>query len=641
MKYLVLMFKTVLDRSCYWTREQQSSSRSVDRRDLSLPRALWPCLLAICVGVSATSAAKRWLAVAEAGPTQSPTIAQSMAALPSVSYRDVASASGLTSRHVSGSEEGREYILESTGSGVGLFDYNNDGFLDIFLVTATTLRGFPKGQEPINHLFQNNRDGTFKDVTAEAKLERSGWGQGVCVGDFDNDGNDDLFVTYYGQNSLYHNRGNGTFDDITSRAGLTQEALRWHTGCSFLDFDRDGHLDLFVVEYVNLDLAKTMAKSNGNCIWKGIPVFCGPQGLPMASNSLYRNNRDGTFTDVTAKAGIGRPAQGYGLGSLVSDFDNDGWPDIYVACDSSANLYYHNNGNGSFTETALMAGTAFNRDGKEQGGMGIGAGDYNGDGFLDIIKTNFDGDTPTLYRNLGDGTFFDVTLAAGLGQFIHYVGWGTGFIDVDNDGWNDIYMVNGHVYPEVDKNKLNRSYRQNRQLYYNLRNGAFADLSQVSGPGIADRRSGRGAAVGDIDNDGSQEIAINNMNDTPSLLKNFEDKGNWVLLKLIGKESNRDGIGARVRLFTGNQKQIDEVRSGGSYLSHNDFRLHFGVGQFKTVDRIEVSWPSGRNEHFLNIPANHLIKLEEGSGVNAEKRPLQSHGNQSNSAEPPGKTPQN
>ena len=527
----------------------------------------------------------------------------------------MAGKAGLTARHVTGPEQSKEYILESMGSGVALFDYNNDGFLDVFLVNGTTLEGFPKGQEPTNHLYQNGKDGTFKDVTEKANLVRTGWGHGACVGDFDNDGNDDLFVTYYGPNVLYRNQGNGSFVDVTEKAGLLQKGTRWNTGCSFLDYDKDGNLDLFVANYVNFDLKKSMAKSDEKCIWKGIPVYCGPQGLPSGTNILYHNNGDGTFTDVSAASGITQPSPVYGLGSLVSDFDNDGWPDIYVACDSTANVLYHNEGNGHFTDTALITGTAYNKDGKEQGGMGVSAADYDGDGYFDIVKTNFDGDTPTLYHNNGDGTFLDVTLAAGLGLYTYHVGWGTGFLDIDDDGWKDIFMVNGHTYPEVDQHKLDRSYRQPRQIYYNKHNGTFRDISAQSGPAIQDRRNGRGAALGDLDNDGSPEIVINNMNDTPSLLKNLGEKGNWILIKTIGTKSNRDGIGARVVVLAGNQTQIDEVRSGGSYLSQNDFRLHFGLGEATKVDRIEVSWPSGRKEFFSDLKANQIVVLEEGKGT--------------------------
>ena len=535
--------------------------------------------------------------------------------LPKIEFIDVAGKAGLTARHVTGPEQSKEYILESMGSGVALFDYNNDGFLDVFLVNGTTLEGFPKGQEPTNHLYENDKDGTFKDVTEKANLVRTGWGHGACVGDFDNDGNDDLFVTYYGPNVLYRNQGNGSFVDVTEKAGLLQKGTRWNTGCSFLDYDKDGNLDLFVANYVNFDLKKSMAKSDEKCIWKGIPVYCGPQGLPSGANILYHNNGDGTFTDVSAASGITQPSPVYGLGSLVSDFDNDGWPDIYVACDSTANVLYHNEGNGHFTDTALITGTAYNKDGKEQGGMGVSAADYDGDGYFDIVKTNFDGDTPTLYHNNGDGTFLDVTLAAGLGLYTYHVGWGTGFLDIDDDGWKDIFMVNGHTYPEVDQHKLDRSYRQPRQIYYNKHNGTFRDISAQSGLAIQDRRNGRGAALGDLDNDGSPEIVINNMNDTPSLLKNLGEKRNWILIKTIGTKSNRDGIGARVVVLAGNRTQIDEVRSGGSYLSQNDFRLHFGLGEATKVDRIEVSWPSGRKEFFSDLKANQIAVLEEGKGT--------------------------
>jgi hypothetical protein len=528
---------------------------------------------------------------------------------------DVAAQSGLTVRHVTGNEQSKEYILESMGSGVALFDYNNDGFLDVFLVNGTTLEGFPKGQEPINHLYQNSGDATFKDVTEKAQLLHTGWGHGACVGDVDNDGNDDLLVTYYGQNVLYQNKGDGSFADVTEKAGLLQKVTRWNTGCSFLDYDKDGQLDLFVANYVNFDLKRSMAKSDQNCIWKGIPIYCGPQGLPSGTNLLYHNNGDGTFTDVSVKSGVSQPKPVYGLGSLVLDFDNDGWPDIYVACDSTANVLYHNQGDGTFTDMALITGTAYNKDGKEQGGMGVATADYDCDGYFDIVKTNFDGDTPTLYHNNGDGTFFDATLGSGLGLYTYYVGWGAGFSDIDHDGWKDIFMVNGHTYPEVDQHKLNRSYRQGRQVYYNSRNGTFADISLQAGAGIADRRVSRGAALGDLDNDGSLEIVINNMNDTPSLLKNLGQKKNWVLLKLVGSKSNRDAIGARATVVTGTHKQIDEVRSGGSYLSQNDLRLHFGIGDAAKIDRIELSWPGGRKEFFQDLKANQLVVLEEGKGT--------------------------
>ncbi len=535
--------------------------------------------------------------------------------LPKVEFIDMAAKAGLVARHVTGPDQSKDYILESMGSGVALFDFNNDGWLDVFLVNGTTFQGFSRGQEPTNHLYQNNGDGTFKDVTEKSNLVRTGWGQGVCVGDFDNDGNDDLFVTYYGQNGLYRNIGGGSFLDVTEKSGLLQTRNRWNAGCSFLDYDKDGNLDLFVANYVNFDLKRSMSKSAQNCVWRGIPVYCGPQGLPSGSNILYHNNGNGTFTDVSTQSGVAQPVPVYGMTSLVSDYDNDGWPDIYVACDSTANILYHNEGNGTFTDVALITGAAYNKDGKEQGGMGVSAADYDGDGYLDIVKTNFDNDTPTLYHNNGDGTFFDVTLAAGLGLYTNHVGWGTGFFDIDHDGWKDLFMVNGHTYPEVDQHKLERSYRQGRQIYYNLKNGTFCDVSSRAGLAIFDRHVSRGAALGDLDNDGNLEIVVNNMNDTASLLKNLGERKNWILIKTMGTKSNRDGIGARVTVITKEHRQIDEVRSGGSYMSQNDFRLHFGIGDALRVDRVEVSWPSGRKEFFQDLRANQIMTLEEGMGT--------------------------
>jgi enediyne biosynthesis protein E4 len=536
--------------------------------------------------------------------------------LPKVQFEDVAAKAGLNARHVTGTDQDKKYILETTGSGVALLDTNNDGLLDIFLVNGTTLEASPGGEKPLSHLYQNNGDGTFKDVTEKANLVRSGWGQGACAGDYDNDGNEDLFVTYYGQNALYHNNGNGSFTDVTDKTGLLHKATRWSTGCSFLDYDKDGKLDLFVANYVDLDLKKTPAKgTNQYCQWKGIPVMCGPRGLPGGTNLLYHNNGDGTFTDVSEKSGVTKPSGYYGFTALVSDYDNDGWPDIYVACDSTPNILYHNEGNGTFTDVGLISGSAFNEDGQEQAGMGVSAADYDCDGFLDIVKTNFTDDTSTLYKNNGDGSFTDVTYPARLGVNTRFLGWGTGFLDIDNDGWKDIFMVNGHVYPEVDLHSLDSPYKQERLIYWNLRNGTFLDFSPQAGPGIVDRRSSRGAAVGDLDNDGSLEIVVNNMNDTPSLLKNLGEKKNWILIKMVGKQSNRDGIGARVTLIAGSRKQMDEVRSGGSYVSNNDLRLHFGLGDAVKADRAEVIWPSGRREFFRDLKANQVTVLEEGKGT--------------------------
>jgi hypothetical protein len=535
--------------------------------------------------------------------------------LPKVQFEDIAAKSGLTIQHVSGGYN-KKYLLESTGSGVALLDYDRDGFLDVFLVNGTTLEGFPQGQEPTSHLYRNNKDGTFTDVTEKAGLMRSGWGQGVCVGDYDNDGNDDLFVTFYGQNALYRNEGNGSFTDITEKAGLLHKTVRWSTGCSFLDYDKDGMLDLFVANYVDLDLKRTPAKGTTQyCRWKGIPVVCGPRGLACGMNLLYHNNGNGTFADVSEKAGITKSSGHYAFTSLVSDYDNDGWPDIYVACDSTPNILYHNEGNGTFTDLGLISGSALNEDGEEQAGMGVSAADYDNDGFFDIVKTNFTDDIPTLYHNKGDGLFADVSNPARLGANTRYVGWGTAFLDVDHDGWKDIFMVNGHVYPDVDAYSLESPYKQERVLQWNLRNGTFLDISSQAGPGIEERRCSRGAAVGDLDNDGSLEIVINNMNDTPNLLKNLGERKNWILIRTVGRQSNRDGIGARVTVLTGNLKQMDEVRSGGSYISQSDLRLHFGIGDAEKVDRAEVFWPSGKKEAFPNLKANEIVVLEEGKGI--------------------------
>jgi hypothetical protein len=536
--------------------------------------------------------------------------------LPAMNFEDVAAGAGLKGLHTSGGKNEKKYILETTGSGVALIDYDNDGFLDIFLVNGSTLEGFPAGEEPTSYLYRNNGDGKFTDVTASADLKRSGWGQGVCAGDYDNDGYTDLFVTYYGGNVLYRNTGRGSFEDVTQKAGLAQESKRWGTGCSFLDYDKDGRLDLFVANYIDFDVEKTPAKGASQfCMWKNIPVMCGPRGLPAGTNLLYRNRGDGTFEDVSAKAGVAGPKGHYGFTSLVLDYDNDGWPDVYVACDSTANLLYHNNRDGTFGEIALLSGTAFNEDGQEQAGMGAAAADYDGDGYLDIVKTNFCDDTSTLYRNNRDGSFTDATYPARLGVNVQFLGWGTGFFDFDNDGWKDIFIVNGHVYPEVEGRGLGCSYNQERVLYWNLGNGTFHDVSASAGPAFTERRNSRGAAAGDLDNDGSLEIVVNNMNDVPSLLRNSAaGRKNWIILQMVGKQSNRSAIGARVTVVAKNRSQIDEVRSGGSYLSQNDLRLHFGLGEAAVVDRIEVGWPSGRREAFVQVKPNHVVVLEEGSG---------------------------
>ncbi len=533
---------------------------------------------------------------------------------PKIQFEDIAERAGLTAKNEFGGEKTKKYILETTGSGAAFFDYDNDGWLDVFLVNGTTMEGFPKGREPTSHLYHNNRDGTFTDVTQKAGVALAGWGQGVCAGDYDNDGWTDLYVTFWGHNILLHNNGDGTFTDATKKAGLWHDETRWGTGCALLDYDRDGRLDLFVAEYVDFDPATAPTPgASRHCQWKGLPVMCGPRGLKGTRSELYHNNGDGTFTDVSVKAGVTKPEGYYCFSALTGDFDNDGWPDVYVACDSTPSMLFHNNHDGTFTDIAVRAGCAYNEDGHEQAGMGVDAGDYDGDGWLDIVKTNFSDDTPTLYRNNGDGTFTDVTYAAGLGVSTQFLGWGTAFLDMDQDGWVDLLMVNGHVYPEVDGQDVGATFRERKVIYWNQRNGKFQDVSLQAGPAILKPYSSRGIALGDFDNDGSLEILVNNMHDPPSLLKNYGEKKNWIQLKLVGTKSNRDAIGARVVVRAGGHRQTREVRSGGTYISQSDFRLHFGLGDATEAEQVEIRWPSGLVEKLEHLPANRFVTLKEGA----------------------------
>jgi enediyne biosynthesis protein E4 len=532
-------------------------------------------------------------------------------------FVDEAAKAGLTAKNVFGGVDTKKYIIETTGTGVAIFDYDNDGWPDVFVVNGTTLDPLAKGTAaPTNHLYHNNHDGTFTDVTAKAGLAHTGWGQGVCVGDYDNDGNQDLFVTYYGKNALYHNNGNGTFTDVSDKSQVAGTGSAWSTGCAFVDYDRDGKLDIFVATYVDFNVKTAPAPGErASCMWKGVSVMCGPRGLPWGKNILYHNNGDGTFEDVTAKAKIDRTNGHYGFSVSTFDFDDDGWPDIYVACDSTPSILYRNNHDGTFTDVAVTAGAAFNEDGKEQAGMGSTIGDYNGDGRLDIFKTNFSDDTSTLYRNNGDGTFDDVTFAAGLGLYTKYLGWGTMFLDVDNDSWPDLLLVNGHVYPEVDSQHLGSDYREPRILYHNKGNGRFEDISANAGPGITAAASGRGLAIGDLWNDGRISAVISNMSAPPSLVVNqVRSTNRWIAFKTIGTRSNRDGIGARIRLKIGDRILVDEVRSGSSYDSNNDMRVHFGLGSATKLDWVEVRWPSGLIERFANTRIDAINNLKEGSG---------------------------
>ncbi len=542
--------------------------------------------------------------------------AKSAQAPPIANFTDTAEKAGLTMTTVFGGKDTKKYIIETTGTGVAIFDYDNDGWPDIFLVNGTTLEGFPAGQAPTSHLYRNNHDGTFTDVTAKAGLTATGWGQGACVGDYDNDGWEDLYVTYYGKNRLYHNQS-GVFSEVAEPSGVAGTGKAWGTGCAFVDYDRDGLLDLMVANYVDFDVSNAPAPGErASCVWKGVPVMCGPRGLPGSRNILYHNLGGGKFEDVTAKAKIDQTTGHYAFSVSTLDFDDDGWPDIYVACDSTPSILYHNNRDGTFTDVAVVAGAAFNEDGREQAGMGSTVADFDGDGRLDIFKTNFSDDTSTLYRNNGNGTFDDVTFAAGLGLYTRYLGWGTMFLDFDNDGWPDLLLVNGHVYPEVDRQNLGSSYEEPRILYHNNGNKTFTDVSAQAGPGITAVHAGRGLAIGDLWNDGRISAVISNMNAPPSLLVNqVRSLNHWIGLRLQGTKSNRDGIGARVTVKVGPRVLVDEVRSGSSYDSNNDMRVHFGLGAAAKMDSIQVRWPSGLVEQFDGTSVDAIHTLKEGSGT--------------------------
>jgi hypothetical protein len=535
--------------------------------------------------------------------------------VPLADFADIAQKAGLTATNVFGGQHSSTYILESTGTGVAIFDYDNDGWPDIFLVNGTTLTGPPAGGAPTNHLYHNNHDGTFTDVTEKAGLAGSGWGQGVCVGDYDNDGWEDLYVTYYGKNRLYHNVG-GKFEEVAEKSGVAGDGKAWGSGCAFVDYDRDGRLDLMVANYADFDLAHAAPPGKyPSCIWKGIAVFCGPRGLPGRKNILYHNLGNGRFEDKTVEAGIDRTLGHYCFSVSPFDYDNDGWPDIYVACDSTPSILYHNNGNGTFTDVGLLSGVAYNADGREQAGMGSAVADYDGDGNLDLFRTNFSDDTSTMYHNNGDGSFTDVTYLAGLGLHTEYLGWGTAFLDFDNDGWPDLLAVNGHVYPEVDGLKLGIEYEQAKLLYHNRGNGTFSDISKMAGPGLSSRAPSRGLAVGDLWNDGRLSAVVVNRNGPPSLLVNRMRYANhWIEARTIGTQSNRSGIGARLTLKTRSRKQIDEVRSGSSYISNNDMRVHFGLGTNTEIEYLEVRWPSGLVERYRRPAVDSIVTVMEGTG---------------------------
>jgi len=552
---------------------------------------------------------------------------------PPVVFTDITVKAGLgRAQNISGSPTNKQFLLEEMGCGVALFDYDNDGWLDIFLVNGTSLDPAVRNRNPTSYLFHNNHDGTFTDVTEKARLTRSGWGQGCCVGDYDNDGFDDLFVTYFGRNVLYHNNGDGTFTDVSEQAGVAGSEDRWGAGCCFLDYDRDGQLDLFVANYVNFDPAHAPKPGQAAyCMYNDIPVPCGPLGFAGGTNILYRNRGNGTFADVSEESGIARPrgpssmvfvgrnwqASGsYGMGAASADFDNDGWPDIYVACDSAPSLLYRNNHDRTFREIAIPAGCALDENGISLSGMGVAVGDFDADGWLDIARTNFSEQVTTLYRNYGNGAFEDASIRAGLGVNRKYLGFGVGFFDFDNDGWKDLFLANGHVYSQIVDRKLHLSYKEPKVLYRNLGNGRFEDFSAKAGPAIRAENLGRGCAFGDFDNDGDVDVIVNNLDGPPSLLRNEDgNRHNWIMIKCVGTRSNRSAIGTRVKVTSSGHSQIDEVMSGSSYYSQNDFRLHFGLGRATKADSVELTWPSGLKESFQNLPANHLFVLQEAKGI--------------------------
>jgi hypothetical protein len=535
-------------------------------------------------------------------------------------FVDVAASAGLTQTMFYGEGTSATYVTEIMGGGCAFFDYDNDGWMDIFILGGRRLESIPPGAS--NRLYKNNRDGTFTDVTEKAGLLDAGWAVGVCVGDYNNDGFEDLFVTYFGQNRLYRNNGDGTFADVTAKAGLLYPSTRFGSGCTFVDYNRDGLLDLFVSNYCDIDLAHAPRPNlqMPNCQYEGVPVNCGPSGLPLPAFFLHRNNGDGTFTDVSKQSGTSALRGSYGLTAAAFDVDEDGWPDILVACDSTPSLLLMNNRDGTFREEALIRGLALSSDGQEMAGMGVGVGDYDLDGRLDVVKTHFQNQATGLYHNLGKGNFEDVTAQAGLATERRFINWGTCLVDLDNDGYPDILSVAGTVYPELEPVYPKYPRRGPRLVFRNQGNGRFTELGEEAGPGISARHVSRGCAFGDFDNDGDLDVVIMNQNEAPSLLRNDAPATNhWLKVRLEGTKSNRSAIGGRVTVRYGGKLQAQEVMSQSSYLSANDPRLHFGLGAEKTAD-IEVHWPLGGTDTLKSVAANQLVIIREGSGAGASVR---------------------
>ncbi len=545
-------------------------------------------------------------------------------------FTNVAASAGLRAPIVWGEPGHADFILESMGCGVAFIDYDNDGWQDILLLTGRHLAesktpGTPTPATAIIRLYHNNRDGTFTDVTAKSGLGRSVWASGVTVADYDNDGFDDIFIACWGQNILFHNNGDGTFTDVTAKAGLIHPNLpnniaRYGTGCTWIDYDRDGRLDLFVSHYLVFDTTVIPARGvDPACQYSGIPVQCGPTGIAGETCLLYHNNGDGTFTDVSEKAGISTVKPRYCLTAVAADFDGDGWPDIYVACDATYNLLFRNNHDGTFTERGLESGVALNEDGRTQEGMGMGIGDFDCDGALDIFKTHFSSDTHVLYRNNGKGVFRDVTIRAGLGVETRFVGWGAAMEDFDNDGLPDLFLTTGQVFPEIDGKVSDSPYNSPNVLFRNLGGGRFEELFEQAGPAMKEVHCGRGLAVGDFDNDGDLDILIMNMHEPPSLLRNdIGSTNHWLKVQLVGTTSNRSAIGATVIASYGDKRQAKAMLAQSSYLSANDKRLHFGLGVEK-VASLEIRWPNGNVEKLADVAADRLLTIKEGSGIVASQ----------------------
>jgi len=527
---------------------------------------------------------------------------------------DVASIAGIDLRNVSGSPT-KDYIIDANGGGSAFFDYDNDGDVDALLVNGSTVDRLAAGGDPMVALYENDGRGRFRNVTRESGLDRRGWGTGVCIADVDNDGFQDVYVTAFGSNQLWRNTGKRRFE-------ATDEApeARWSTGCAFGDYDRDGAVDLYVVNYLKFDPKTVPRRGETSCgQFMNIIVFCGPRALVPESDALYRNTGGGHFLDVTEAAGVAQPGH-FGFGVLFSDLDDDGWPDIYVANDSVSNLLFHNRGDGRFEERGLLAGVAVSRDGREQAGMGVDAGDYDGDGRLDLVVTNFAQDYTTVYRNLGGGSFTDRSFESGVGVASGpYLGWGVGLVDLDNDGLIDLFVANGHVYPNVEDTGTS-TYHQPNLLFRNVGNGRLTRVIDSAGGSLDVARSSRGAAFGDYDNDGDIDVLISNIDDRPTLLRNDTIGGRWITMRLVGVKSNRDGIGAKVTVVAGGRRQIAEVRAGGSYVSHNDMRLHFGLGNEDGVEEVEIRWPSGLVERVEALETNRVYEVREGSGVLGDPR---------------------